>query len=82
MMLSKEYFKTARILLRVAEDMAERAIAERLKALAEDYELRAEKASRIDVTKAPARAAKSRKTARNNASIEIRGAYIGGTRRA
>jgi hypothetical protein len=59
MMLSKEYFKTARILLRVAEDMAERAIAERLKALAEDlaedYELRAEKASRIDVTKAPAR---------------------------
>jgi hypothetical protein len=55
MMLSKEYSKTARILLRVAEDMAERAIAERLKALAEDYELRAEKASRIDVTKAPAR---------------------------
>jgi hypothetical protein len=55
MMLNKEYFKTARVLLRVAEDMTDRTIADRLKALAEDYERRAEKASQIDVAKAPAR---------------------------
>ena len=54
-MLSKEYFKPAQILLRVAEDMADRTIADRLKALAEDYERRAGKASQIDVAKAPAR---------------------------
>ena len=41
-MVSKEYLSTARTLLRIARNMADGAIANRLKALAEDYERRAQ----------------------------------------
>ncbi|WP_024519660.1 hypothetical protein [Bradyrhizobium sp. Tv2a-2] len=51
----KEYLKTAQTLLRAAQTMTDRAIAGQLKALADDYERRAEKASRDDETKALAR---------------------------
>jgi hypothetical protein len=50
-MLSKEYQETARTLLRVAGSMTDRTIADRLKAVAENYELRAVKASREEVDK-------------------------------
>jgi hypothetical protein len=43
-MVSKEYFGTARALLRIAGDMTDQTIANRLKALSEDYERRAQKA--------------------------------------
>ena len=56
-MLSKEYLNTARTLLRVAQNMTDQTIADRLKALAEDYERRAEKASHADAAKALARSA-------------------------
>ena len=39
----KEYLETARTLLRAAQTMTDRAIAGQLKALADDYERRAEK---------------------------------------
>ena len=42
----KEYLKTAQTLLRTAKTMTDQAIAAQLKALAEDYEWRADKASR------------------------------------
>jgi hypothetical protein len=48
----KEYLETARALLRAAQTMTDSAIASQLKALAEDYERRAEKASYVDVAKA------------------------------
>lgn len=51
----KEYFETARTLLRSAETMTDRAIAAQLKALAEDYQRRAEKALHVDTAKALAR---------------------------
>jgi hypothetical protein len=44
-MLSKEYLETARTLFRIARNMADQGIADRLRALAEDYERRAEQAS-------------------------------------
>ena len=44
-MLSQEYLSTARTLLRVAQNMTDQRIADRVKALAADYERRAEKAS-------------------------------------
>ncbi|MGX9428280.1 MULTISPECIES: hypothetical protein [Bradyrhizobium] len=44
----KEYFKTAQTLLRTAKTMTDQAIAAQLKALADDYERRAEKASLDD----------------------------------
>ena len=53
----KEYLKTAQTLLRTAQTMTDQAIAALLKALADDYERRAEKASRDDATKALARSA-------------------------
>jgi len=56
-MLSKEYFETARTLLRAARNMTDPRIAGQLEALAEDYERRAEKASRADAAKALARSA-------------------------
>ena len=40
----KEYLETAQTLLRTAETMTDQAIAAQLKALADDYERRAEKA--------------------------------------
>ena len=39
----KEYLKTAQTLLRTAKTMTDQAIAAQLKALADDYERRAEK---------------------------------------
>jgi hypothetical protein len=53
----KEYLKTAETLLRAAQTMTDRAIADQLKALAEDFQLRAEKASHVDAAKALARSA-------------------------
>ena len=53
----KEYLKTARTLLRTAKTMTDQAVAGQLKALADDYERRAEKASRDDAARALARAA-------------------------
>jgi len=55
----KEYLKTAQTLLRTAKTMTDQAIAGQLKALADDYERRAEKASRDDATKELARSAAS-----------------------
>jgi hypothetical protein len=51
----KEYLKTAQTLLRAAQTMTDRAIAGRLKALADDYQRRAEKDSHVDAAKASAR---------------------------
>jgi hypothetical protein len=53
----KEYLETARTLIRAAQTMTDRAIAGQLKALADDYERRAEKASLVDAAKALARSA-------------------------
>ena len=55
----KEYLKTARTLLRAAQTMTDQAIAGRLKALADDYQRGAEKASHVDAAKALARSAAS-----------------------
>jgi hypothetical protein len=48
----KEYLETARTLLRAAKTMTDQAVASRLRALAEDYQNRAEKASHVDAEKA------------------------------
>ena len=53
----KQYLKTARTLLREAQAMTDSVIARKLKALADDYERRAERASRDDAAKASARSA-------------------------
>jgi hypothetical protein len=53
----KEYLETARTLLRAAQTMTDRVIAGQLRALADDYERRAEKASHVDAAKALARPA-------------------------
>jgi hypothetical protein len=45
---AKQYLKTAETLLRAAQTMTDSAIAGQLKALADDYERRAEKASHAD----------------------------------
>lgn len=50
-MVSKEYLGTARTLLRVARNMTDQTIASRLKALAEEYERRAQKAELADSAK-------------------------------
>jgi hypothetical protein len=55
----KQYLETARTLLRAAQTMTDRAIAGQLKALADDYQRRAEKASHVDAAKALARSAAS-----------------------
>ena len=47
----KEYLKIAQTLLRTAKSMTDQAIAAQLKALADDYERRAEKASRDDAAR-------------------------------
>jgi hypothetical protein len=54
---SKEYLRTAETLLRAAQTMTDRAIAGQLKALADDCERRAEKASNVDAAKALAQSA-------------------------
>ena len=48
----KEYLETARTLLRAAQTMTDQAIAGQLKALADDYERRAQKAWEVDAAKA------------------------------
>jgi hypothetical protein len=53
----REYLKTAQTLLRAAQTMTDRAVAGQLKALAEDYQRRAEKASHVDAAEAFARSA-------------------------
>jgi hypothetical protein len=53
----REYLKTAQTLLRAAQTMTDRAIAGQLKALADDYQRRAEKASHVDAAKALTRSA-------------------------
>jgi hypothetical protein len=53
----KEYLKTAQTLLRAAQTMTDQAVAGHLKALAADYQRRAEKASHVDAAKAFARSA-------------------------
>jgi hypothetical protein len=55
----KEYLETAQTLLRAAQTMTDLAVASQLKALADDYQRRAEKASHVDADKALARAAAS-----------------------
>jgi hypothetical protein len=55
----KQYLRTAETLLRAGRTMTDRVIATQLKALADDYERRAEKASRDDAAKALARSAAS-----------------------
>ena len=55
----KQYLKTAETLLRTAQTMTDRVVANQLKALADDYERRAEKASLVDAAKALARSAAS-----------------------
>jgi hypothetical protein len=55
----KQYLRTAETLLRAAHTMTDRVIAGQLKALADDYERRAEKASRDDAAKALARSVAS-----------------------
>jgi hypothetical protein len=52
-----QYLKTAQTLLRVARTMTDRVIVAQLKALADDYQLRAEKASHVDAAKTLARSA-------------------------
>ncbi len=53
----KEYLKTAETLLRAAQTMTDQAIAGQLKALADDFRRRAEKASHVDAAQAFARSA-------------------------
>jgi len=54
-MLSKEYLDTARTILRAAQTMTDQYVVGKLKALAEDYERRAEKAAHADAANALAR---------------------------
>jgi hypothetical protein len=53
----KQYLKTAQTLLRAAQTMTDLAIAGQLKALADDYQRRAKKASHAYAAKALARSA-------------------------
>jgi hypothetical protein len=52
-----EYLKTAETLFRAVQTMTDLVIANQLKALADDYQRRAEKASDVDAAKAFARSA-------------------------
>jgi hypothetical protein len=51
----KQYLQTAQTLLRAAQTMTDASVARQLKALADDYERRATKASQVDAAKALAR---------------------------
>ena len=51
----KQYLKTAETLIRAAQTTTDRVVAAQLKTLADDYERRAEKASRDDAAKALSR---------------------------
>jgi hypothetical protein len=59
-MLSKQFSETARTLFRVAQTMSDGSVAGQLRALAEDYERRAEKAAHGDAAKALARSSAAR----------------------
>jgi hypothetical protein len=63
-MLSKEYQNTAQTLRSVARNMTDRTIADRLEALAKDYQRRAEKASLTNkaLARLAARAERERST--------------------
>jgi hypothetical protein len=54
-MLRKGYLDTSRTIRRAAQTMTDQYAADRLKALAEDYERRSEKAAPVDAAKALAR---------------------------
>jgi len=56
-MLSKEYLDTAQTIFRVAQTMTDPRVAGQLKALAEDYDRRAENAAHADAARALARSA-------------------------
>ena len=56
-MLSKKYLDTAQTILWAAQTMTDPRVAGQLKALAEDYERRAENAADADAAKALARSA-------------------------
>jgi hypothetical protein len=56
---AKEYLETARTLLGAAQTMTDSVVAAQLKALADDYQRRAEKASHVDSEKASARTSAS-----------------------
>jgi hypothetical protein len=53
----QQYLKTALTLVRAAQTTTDGAIATRLRGLADEYRRRAEKASHVDATRAPARSA-------------------------
>jgi uncharacterized protein YeeX (DUF496 family) len=53
-MLSRQYLETVRTLIRVARNIADQKVADRLKALAEDYERRVDEASRRNAKNAAA----------------------------
>ena len=53
----KQYLRTAQTLLRAAATMTDEVVAAQLKALADDYQRRADKASEVDAAKALARSA-------------------------
>jgi hypothetical protein len=55
----KQCLKTAETLLRAAQTMTDLAVADQLRALAEDYQRRAENASHVDAAKVLARSAAS-----------------------
>jgi hypothetical protein len=57
----KQYLKTAETLLRAAKTMTDQAVAGQLKALADEYQRRAEQASHVDAAKALARSAANAK---------------------
>jgi hypothetical protein len=50
-MMSRQYLDTARTLLRVIGNITDQTIADRLRALAEDYERRSEKAPHAEAAK-------------------------------
>jgi hypothetical protein len=81
-MNSKQYLETARTLLRVAQSMTDRSIAGQLKALAEDYERRAEKAAHADAAEVLARSIardeRSDRFARSLASVDNHNEAAGG----
>jgi hypothetical protein len=71
-MLSNEYLETARTLQRSALKMTDRLVARQLRALAEDYERRAEKAAQTDATAQEGFFPKSRASARLQAARAAR----------
>jgi hypothetical protein len=67
----REYLKTAQTLLRAGQTMTDRAIAAQLKALADDCQRRAEKASHVDAAKALARSASTDRAPQMGSVAEI-----------